>query len=132
MTDDTDPAPPEVLRERGAALWRDLHESLEFDVHETPVVLEACRTADAIDELAAVIDRDGYMSTGSAGQAIVHPAVSELRQQQQNLIRLLTTLNIDAALEGASGAVGLSRAISAQASAAANARWQKSKAARGA
>ena len=132
MPDEKSPTPPRVLGKRGRALWRELHEQLEFDAHESAIVLEACRTVDAIDALQAAIDADGYMSTGSMGQTVVHPAVAELRQQQASLARLLTTLNLGAALEGQSGAVGMSRAISAQASAAANARWAKSKRARGA
>jgi len=132
MTDGKKPAPPKVLGKRGRALWRELHELLEFDTHETALVLEACRSVDTIDNLQAVIDADGYTTVGSMGQTVVHPAIAELRQQQQGLVRLLSSLNISAALEGETGAVGMARAISSQATAAANARWSKSKKARGA
>ncbi|KAA9154220.1 hypothetical protein F6B41_02780 [Microbacterium lushaniae] len=132
MTDSRKPAPPKGLGKRGRALWRDLHDQLEYDAHESTIVLEACRTVDAIDNLQAVIDRDGYTIAGSTGQTVVHPAVAELRQQQAGLTRLLTALNLSAALEGQAGAVALSRAVSAQATAAANARWSRSKGARGA
>ncbi len=130
MEPNENPSPPKGLRRRGRALWRVLHERLEYDPHEAELVLETCRTVDAIESLQSVIDRDGYTVAGSTGQTIVHPAVAELRQQQVGLTRLLTTLNLTAALEGTAGAVGLSRATSDQASAAANARWSRSRAQR--
>ena len=131
MTESRKPRPPRELGRRGRVLWRELHEVLEYESHETVIVVEACRTVDAIGELAAALETDGYMTSGSTGQRVVHPAVAELRQQQQSLVRLLTSLNLDAALAGG-GQVGLARAISSQASTAANARWAKSKRARGA
>lgn len=128
----TRPRAPRVLGERGRELWRELHETLEYDAHESAVVLEACRTVDAIDSLSAIIASAGYMAAGSTGQAVVHPAVAELRQQQASFSRLLTSLNLSAALDGQAGAVGMARAVSTQASVAANARWSKSRGARGA
>ncbi len=132
MTTARKPSPPRVLARRGRALWRALHADLEFDAHESEIVLEACRTADTIDQLQAAVDEQGVTALGSMGQTIVHPAVAEIRQQQASLSRLLTTLNLNAALEGQTGDVAMQRAISAQASAAANARWARSKGARGA
>lgn len=125
-------SPPSGLAKRGRALWRALHASIEYEDHEELLVLETCRTVDMIDELAAVIAGEGVTSTGSTGQKVVHPAVPELRQQQAALTRLVTALNLSDVLDGQSGDVGLSRLISSQASAAANARWAKSKRARGA
>lgn len=129
---DSQKRPPAALGRRGKALWRVLHSELEFDAHEEAIVLEACRTADVIDDLAAVVEKAGVMSTGSTGQVVVHPAVPELRQQQAALSRLLTSLNLSDALDGGSGQVAISRAISSSAQAAANARWNRSKGARGA
>jgi hypothetical protein len=132
MTEAKKPSPPRGLSRRGRSLWRQLHADLEYDPHETEVVLEACRTADAIDELHAVIARDGYTIAGSTGQTVVHPAVAELRQQQASLSRLLAGLNLSAAFEGEAGGVAQARTISAQAAAASNARWAKSRKARSA
>ncbi|GGH44955.1 P27 family phage terminase small subunit [Microbacterium album] len=121
-------AVPKVLKRRGRALWRELVKKYEFDEHETPVLLEACRSLDRIDALEDVIEADGLMITGSTGQQVLHPAVAELRQQQATVARLLTQLN----LEAAEGAVAMSRQISTAAQAAAKARWERSKAVRGA
>lgn len=129
---DSQKRPPSMLGRRGKALWRVLHNDLEFDAHEEAIVLEACRTADVIDDLADVIEKAGVMATGSTGQVVVHPAVPELRQQQAAFSRLLTALNLSDALDGSSGQVAVSRAISTSAQAAANARWNRSKGARGA
>ncbi|WP_068483469.1 hypothetical protein [Pseudoclavibacter helvolus] len=122
------PEPPGVLRDRGSELWRNLHATLEFDLHETVVLIEACRTLDRIDGLQTVLDRDGLTTTGSTGQTIVHPAVAEQRQQQASLARLVSQLNLGSAIEG--GAAAMSRQISEAAKSAANARWQKSRSAR--
>ncbi|MBO0979896.1 P27 family phage terminase small subunit [Microbacterium sp. SD291] len=123
---------PSELKKRGRALWAELHERLEFDPHEDELVLEVCRAVDTIDALAETIEQDGVTSTGSMGQTVVHPAIPELRQQQAGLSRLVATLNLSDAMDGSNGQVALSRAISSQAQAAANARWAKSKRARGA
>lgn len=132
MADDTKPPPPDDLETRGEALWVDVNRDLEFDDHELVLLFEACRTVDVIDRLAEAVDRDGVLSTGSTGQPVIHPAVPELRQQQATLARLVTALNLSEALSGTPGAVGAARAISTQAQAAANARWRRSKGARGA
>lgn len=124
----TRPKTPAGLKGRGGRLWRELHESLEFDRHEAELVLEACRTVNRIDELQAKIDEYGTMTTGSAGQQVVNPAISEQRQQQAALARLFTLLNLPA--EGSSPADQV-RTISLQAKRAAEARWNKTKAARG-
>lgn len=130
MTTSESPPVPAVLKHRGRDLWAALHERLEYEPHEQQIVLEACRTADHIDELQAVLDEDGFTSTGSTGQTVVHPAVAELRQQQAGLARLLGALNLGAVLEGQAGAVAMQNAVTTAAQAAANARWAKRKGAR--
>ena len=118
---------PQVLEKRGRQIWKSLSEKYEFDDHEREVLLEFCRVLDRIDSLSGRVDSDGVMIAGSQGQQVLHPAVAEIRQQQQAAGRLLTQLN----LPDAEGDVALSRQISSQAQAAANARWQRSKRARG-
>ncbi|WP_282826952.1 P27 family phage terminase small subunit [Gulosibacter sediminis] len=122
----TKPKTPAGLRGRGGRLWRDLHADLEFDVHETELVLELCRTVNRIDELQATIDEHGTMVAGSTGQLIVNPAIAEQRQQQATLARLVTLLNLPSEDAGQQAQM-----ISLQAKRAAEARWAKSKAVRG-
>ncbi|MDN4639700.1 P27 family phage terminase small subunit [Agreia sp. PsM10] len=112
---------PRILKDRGRKLWRDLQREAEFDPHETPVLLETCRTVDTIDALADAIERDGVMITGSQGQSVINPAVAELRQQQQSLARLMGILNLDSIDSVAS----LQTLASIHGRAAANARHSK-------
>lgn len=93
MTED-DVSPPDGLAERGSAFWMELHDALEFDGKEAALLFEACRTLDLIDDLAGAIERDGSMTVGSAGQPVVHPAVSEIRQLQQAFGRLMTLIRL--------------------------------------
>jgi phage terminase small subunit len=132
MTQISKPKPPDGLEKRGRALWRSLQRALEFDEHESQILLELCRTADVIDSLANVVVTEGVLTTGSTGQTVVHPAVVELRQQQAGFARLTAALNLSETIGSTPGSVSMSRAISTQAQAAANARWGRSKGARGA
>ncbi|MGE3192873.1 MAG: hypothetical protein AB7K08_05330 [Microbacteriaceae bacterium] len=81
MSDET-PTPPEVLGERGSALWRDLTSLVPFDAKQLSLLLEAGRTLDRIDALSEHLAADGLTIAGSAGQTVLHPAVGEIRQQQ--------------------------------------------------
>jgi hypothetical protein len=112
---------PEGLGERGSVLWSALQGSMEFDPQEEALLLETCRTLDTIEALALSIDSAGVMIVGSQGQQVLNPAVGELRQQQLSYARLVTMLNLDAV----EGGTQLLSATTANAQAAANARWSK-------
>ena len=87
------PKPPSGLRRSGRALWRAVMTDYELDEHETTVLKEACRTADSLDDLQALLEAEGLMSSTSQGPR-VHPALVELRQQRITFARLLTALRI--------------------------------------
>jgi uncharacterized protein with von Willebrand factor type A (vWA) domain len=87
----------------------------EPDGREEELIERACQTAELIAQLEEVVAQEGTMSTGSAGQRIVHPAVPEIRQQRALLMRLLGQLNFG----------DTSSSISAGARHAANVRWNK-------
>lgn len=87
------PRPPAGLRTSGRALWSAVLNDYELDEHEAVILREACRTADSIDALQAVLDAEGVMSESSQG-ARTHPALTELRQQRVTFARLLTALRI--------------------------------------
>lgn len=114
-------SPPPGLGERGGKFWSELHESLEFEPHESALVLEACRTLDRIEALEHLLV-GGLASTGSTGQTVVHPAVAELRQQQAGFARLMAAVNMPADV-AAADRFRLSRAH-----AGAAARWERPKA----
>lgn len=87
------PKPPAGLRTTGRRLWTSVQSDFELSEPETAVLREACRTADSIDSLQAVIDADGPMAESSQGIR-VHPALVELRQQRIALARLFTAMSI--------------------------------------
>lgn len=92
MTENTT-KPPTGLRRSGRALWRAVLADFELTEHETVVLREACRTADSLDGLQALLDAEGLMGQTSQGPRI-HPALVELRQQRITLARLFAALHI--------------------------------------
>lgn len=87
------PKPPPGLRKSGRALWRAVMRDYELSEHETTILREACRTADSLDDLQALLDSEGLMGETSQGPRI-HPALVELRQQRVTFARMLTALRI--------------------------------------
>src|SRR3954452_173338 len=73
----------------GARLWTRV--LAEFELSETELVLlrEACRTADAVEELHGYVDEQGTMIDGRP-----NPALVELRQQRILLARLVVALRV--------------------------------------
>jgi hypothetical protein len=86
------PAPPADLapRGRGRALWREVHSAFELGAHEAALLHEACRTADQLDVLAAVLAAEGPLLPDGR----VHPALVESRQLRLALARLIASLRI--------------------------------------
>lgn len=115
---DTIPKAPAGLRTRGRRFWRDTLTAYELTEGEVSLLLETCRTMDQLDALAAAFSVDGAMVTGSAGQPVVHPALTEARGQRAILHRLLAAL----ALPDEDGAT-ITTATTTRAKTAATARW---------
>lgn len=121
----TRPKPPAGLGKPGRALWRsilaDLDAEWELDARELHLLTEACRTADELADLQAVLDKDGLTTAGSRGQTVVHPAVAEVRQLRIVLLRTLSAIEMvdpKAAIRSATPA-------SARGRKAAQARWDR-------
>jgi len=85
-------AAPADLASRGRKFWRETVGSFELTKAELEILREVCRTLDDLDRLAACVLADGAMATGSAGQPVVNPAVSEARGQRAVLHRLVAAL----------------------------------------
>ena len=83
---------PDGLDTAGTALWSALVADYSFDPHELAVLGVACRQADDVAALEAVIRSDGYTVAGSAGQPRLNGAVSEVRQGRLALGKLLGAL----------------------------------------
>lgn len=60
-----------------------------LDEHELALLLEACRTVDALGELSAIVEREGAMLGGRA-----NPALVEARAQRLVFARVLASLRL--------------------------------------
>jgi hypothetical protein len=93
----TDRQPPEGLGASGAALWCAVVDALDLDEHEALALRELCRTADILDTLQAIVDRDGVLAESSQGMR-AHPALVELRQQRIAFARLVSAMQLPSGL----------------------------------
>jgi len=84
---------PPKLDAAGTRLWRAVTGVLDLDEHEVLTLRELCRTADMLDTLQAIVDRDGPLLESSQG-ARAHPALTELRQQRIVYARLVSALRL--------------------------------------
>lgn len=114
------PGAPERLGEAGRALWDSLTVEYEFGPHELAVLAVACRQADDVAGLEALLARDGLVVPGSNGQPRLNAAVTEVRQGRLALSKLLDQL----ALPADDAPVGLTPA-SRKAQHAARTRWDR-------
>lgn len=86
---------PAGLGASGSALWRATVADFDLAEHELQQLLQACRLADLLDQLAAVVAAEGPTVTDPAtGASKPHPVVVELRQQRLVLARLLAALRV--------------------------------------
>lgn len=84
---------PQHLRESGSQLWEAVTAKYALRADELRVLEDACSEADIIDMLRMLIDGD-LMTTGSKGQMILIPAVSEIRQHRAVLASLMRQLKL--------------------------------------
>jgi len=83
---------PVGLSHRGRKFWNDALAAYEPSRADLEVLAETCRTLDNLDALAATITELGPMVTGSQGQQVINPALTEARGQRQILHRLMAAL----------------------------------------
>jgi hypothetical protein len=84
---------PDGLKAGGRRLWESTVGGFVLEEHELGLLQEACRTADACDDLQAVVDADGVLNSSSQGVR-AHPALVELRHQRICLARLVAQLGL--------------------------------------
>ena len=116
------PRPPASLQKAGQGLWAaildDLEDDWQLDAREEHLLARACSCADDIAALEAAVTADGVTTTGSRGQVVVHPALSEIRQLRLVQLRLLGALELSDPAATKSGTLASQRARRA-----AEARW---------
>jgi len=118
------PRVPAGLGHAGKGLWRRLVGAFEFLEHEQALLEVACRQADDVAALEALIRADGMIVTGSAGQPRLSAAVAEVRQGRLALGKLLGALALPDEVDRPT------TASSSQARKAADARWTRKRAER--
>jgi len=100
MADDSIPKAPTGTRAAGKRLWDAVLADYVLEQHELGLLREVVRTTDVLDELDAVIRRDGLIVAGPGGADRVHPAAVEARQARIALARLSAALRLPAGEEG--------------------------------
>jgi len=116
---------PKGLGRAGRRLWNEITKAYKLRPDEVRVLGDACREADLIERLEDELVDAPLMVKGSMGQLVASPLVSEVRQHRSTLSSLLKSLKLpdtDAAGERAESDA------SAQARAAARARWDRKQA----
>lgn len=98
----TTPKPPALLAERGLTLWASLHaQHPGLTDPERELVLEACKTADHLDQIEAYLpDGDPFVSDAK-GTLAIHPGFIEARQQANILKQLIAALRLPDERSGA-------------------------------
>lgn len=87
------PKAPPNLKAGGRKLWRAVTDDYELGEHEQAVLLEACRTVDALESLEDIVRAEGVTNLSPQGVR-AHPALVEARQQRVTLAKLVAALRI--------------------------------------
>lgn len=85
---------PENLGNRGASLWESVTSRYSLRPDELAILADACHEADIIEKLKAEFATRDLITTGSMGQDVAAPHVSEIRQHRTTLAGLLTKLRL--------------------------------------
>jgi hypothetical protein len=83
---------PAGLAARGRRFWRTITADFELSDSERELLEECCRTLDTLDGLQNSIAEVGPTVTGSMGQVVLNPLISEARGQRVVLHKLLAAL----------------------------------------
>jgi hypothetical protein len=90
---------PRGLGASGRRLWLAVTGSCDqIDEHERVLLMRACRTLDVIDGLQAIVDAEGLVTDSSQGRR-AHPALTEMRQQELKLAKLMGVLKLEFGVE---------------------------------
>lgn len=85
---------PSGLGERGLSLWNEITSTYQLRADEKATLADACREADIIEKLQAEFATRPLITTGSMGQDVAAPHVSEIRQHRITLKTLLAQLKL--------------------------------------
>lgn len=85
---------PANLGERGSALWDSVTSTYALRADELAILADAAHEADIIELLKAEFEARELITTGSMGQDVAAPHVSEIRQHRATLSALLSKLRL--------------------------------------
>lgn len=104
---------PNDLGDRGTALWESVTSRYDLRPDELAILADAAHEADVIEMLKAEFAARSLITTGSMGQDVAAPHVSEIRQHRTTLATLLTKLRLpdDSAGAGSGGSSEAGRAL---------------------
>ncbi len=116
---------PDGLQPQGTALWDEISEAYELRLDEQRILEHACRTVDDLERLQQALANNEVIVPGSTGQPRTSPLIAEIRGHRQLLSRLVQQLDLPDP-----EAPTQRSALSQRKAAAANARWDRVRAAR--
>lgn len=111
---------PSGLGDAGKELWHSIVPQFSLRPDELRTLADACAEADIIDDLENARRVSDLTTTGSMGQEVISPFISELRAHRTVLSGLLKSLKLP---DSPTGAAQKRAKTSEQARAAARARW---------
>lgn len=85
---------PRGLGASGKRIWGQITETYTLRPDELSILEDACREADLIDRLEEALTGAPLMESGSMGQKVASPLVSEIRQHRNTKRQLLTSLRL--------------------------------------
>lgn len=85
---------PTGLKPRSRRMWKTITADYKLRADELDLLEDACREMDLIDALEAELKGSTYLVTGSQGQSVINPLVSEIRQHRATKKALWTALNL--------------------------------------
>ncbi|WP_378144804.1 terminase [Cnuibacter sp. UC19_7] len=85
---------PAELQASGRRVWKAVTDIAELEEWEKVTLLEACRTADRLDDLAEAMEGQPLTVTNSKGDEVAHPLMVESRMQSVVYARLVAALRI--------------------------------------
>ncbi|MGI5165113.1 P27 family phage terminase small subunit [Spirillospora sp. CA-253888] len=83
------------LAQRGQALWGDITQEYgEPQAEKLHLLIEACRLADQMEALEAILKADGYVVNLPGGNVKRHPADTALKDARSLFLKTLAALEL--------------------------------------
>lgn len=85
---------PRGLATKGKRVWKEITADYELRTDELDILEDICRESDLIDRLEKDLEGADLMVTGSQGQDVANPLVSEIRQHRATKKSLWASLKL--------------------------------------